>query len=796
MKRNYTLLLILCFALHAFAEVGDLFSSNGIQYQVTKEDPAAQAFEVGAVYYDSAYIFLPDSVVNGEHSYAVTNAIQWYNPQNCGLRHYLKIDMSEAKHITRLTIQRSGLIAIDTLILPPNLERFPSSFDTTDSLRGNISLMDTENLLPGIHRIWSTGTQALEDLRLHSCTSLIEADFSSYTTTFANSNMYAFCCNPFLERLVIPNTITAFDAHMFYNDIRLTDLNIPDSLAAIYNPFAEDLAMDTLRLGSKVSYLFCGFAAGWYNLRHIEVDTANTSFMSDNGVLYTKDQLTLLRYPFTRDGYSYEMSPNTESLCEGAFANGWESGYVWDVSNFNWDVKANADATPLKELVCSTRLIDLGNIGTFYGSSIRKIRGFAENHVREIPVYCFKTAAIDSIALPIGLTDIGIQAFAFTYNLRTISNLSSLKNLRFIGEGAFRDAWKLDSVDLLPCDKLLDIPESMCINDSALRFVSLPRNMQTIGDNAFKDCGSLQQIVCPAIVPIEISSNVFEGVDKQNCVLKVPARSLSLYQNAPVWQEFFHIDASGFYYIETAVSDTLAGSVTGGGAYFAGDRASVSADANPGYRFVSWSDDYPYSIRFLEVTQDESFTAIFEPIPVYSLTVVANDDTMGSVTGSGEYEEGTEVTLTATPNEGYRFVTWSDGHPYSTRIVTVTQDESFTAIFEPIPLHTLSVVANDDTMGSVTGSGEYEEGTEVTLTATPNEGYCLLSWSFSDQAADTIVYTIPTSDTVVTAFFGPCYESVEHVEHSAPSASKILFDDQIFILRCDRTYTLTGQQVK
>lgn len=726
MKRNYTLLCLLCAAIHVFGEVGDVFSRKGIQYQVTKEDLTAQSFEVSTVHYDSAYIFLPDSISNGIHTYAVTNAIQWYNPQNCALRHYRKIDMSEAKHITRLTIQRSGLIAIDTLILPPNLERFPSSFNTTDSLRGNISLMDTENLLPGIHRIWSTGTQALEDIHLSSCTSLLEADLSSYTTTFANSGLHQFSQNPFLERLVIPNTITKFIGDTFYGDIRLTDLNIPDSLIEIDNPFAQDLAMDTLRLGSKVSYLACGFTTGWYHLQHIEVDSTNASFMGDNGVLYTEDQLKLISYPFTRDGYSYEMSPNTESLCGGAFANGWESGYISDVIDFNWDVKANADATPLKELVCSTRLMDLGNTGTFYGSSIRKIRRFAENNVREIPTCCFMTAAIDSIALPFGLTDIGIQAFAFTYNLRTISNLSRLRNLRSIGEGAFRDAWKLDSVDLLPCDKLLAIPKSMCYNDSALRFVSLPRNVQSIGDQAFKDCSSLQQIICPALVPIPVDPSVFEGLDKQNCVLKVPTRSLSLYQNAPVWQEFFHMDTDGFYYIETAVSDSLAGSVTGGGAYLQGEKATVSAEANKGYRFVAWSD----------------------------------------------------------------------GHLYDTRIVTVTQDENFTAIFEPTPLHTLTVVSNDDTMGSVAGSGIYEEGAEVTLTATPNEGYCLLSWSFSDQAADTISYTIPATDTVVTAYFGPCLESVERVEQPAPSASKVLRDSQILILRGDRTYTLTGQEVR
>ena len=725
MKRTLTFLFVISLALYAFAEVNDTFSQNGIRYQVTKEDPAAQAFEVSAVYLDSAYIFLPDSVANDEYAYAVTNTIQWYNPQNCSLRHYAKIDMSEAKHITTLNSQRSGLIAIDTLILPPNLSRFPSWFHTTDSLNALVQLMDTENLLPGIHRIWSTGTQAMESLRLQECTSLLEADLSSYTTTFANSGQHQFSSNPFLERLVIPNTITKFIGDTFYGDIRLTDLNIPDSLIEIDNPFAQDLAMDTLRLGSKVSYLACGFATGWYHLQHIEVDSTNASFMGDNGVLYTEDQLKLISYPFTRSGYSYQMPPNTESLCDWAFANGWDNGEVSDVSTFNWETKKSSDAAPLKELVCCTKLTDLGNTGTFYGSSIRKIHGFSENHVREIPSICFKISAIDSIALPFGLTDIGGGAFSFTYNLRTISNLSRLRNLRFIGPEAFRDAWKLDSIDLLPCDKLLAIPKSMCYNDSALEFVSLPRNVQSIGEEAFKDCGSLRQVVCPAVVPIPIDASVFEGVNKQECVLKVPAQSISLYRNAPVWEEFFHIDTTGFYYLKTAVSDSLAGSVSGGGAYMRGDIATLSADASKGYRLVSWSD----------------------------------------------------------------------GNPYSLRMVTVTKDESFKAIFEPIPLHTLTVVANDDTMGQVTGSGVYEEGAAITLTATPREGYCLQSWSFTNEPSDTVQYIIPVSDATVTAYFAPCAEEALEPVYETSSAIKILRDGQVFIFRDDKTYTVIGQEV-
>ena len=40
-------------------------------------------------------------------------------------------------------------------------------------------------------------------------------------------------------------------------------------------------------------------------------------------------------------------------------------------------------------------------------------------------------------------------------------------------------------------------------------------------------------------------------------------------------------------------------------------------------------------------------------------------------TGAGEYEEGTEVTLTATPSEGYRFTGWSDGSTEESITITL-----------------------------------------------------------------------------------------------------------------------------
>lgn len=45
---------------------------------------------------------------------------------------------------------------------------------------------------------------------------------------------------------------------------------------------------------------------------------------------------------------------------------------------------------------------------------------------------------------------------------------------------------------------------------------------------------------------------------------------------------------------------------------------------------------------------------------VYNVMTGVNDKTMGTATGDGDYEEGTEITLTATANPGYEFVNWTD----------------------------------------------------------------------------------------------------------------------------------------
>lgn len=78
-----------------------------------------------------------------------------------------------------------------------------------------------------------------------------------------------------------------------------------------------------------------------------------------------------------------------------------------------------------------------------------------------------------------------------------------------------------------------------------------------------------------------------------------------------------------------------------------------------------------------------------------NITVVASPNDGGTVTGSGVYDEGTIVTIAATPNKYFAFSEWDDGDTNPTRDITVGDcDKTYTAIFHEISV-SLNIL-NDD----------------------------------------------------------------------------------------------------
>ncbi len=201
-------------------------------------------------------------------------------------------------------------------------------------------------------------------------------------------------------------------------------------------------------------------------------------------------------------------------------------------------------------------------------------------------------------------------------------------------------------------------------------------------------------------------------------------------------------------------------------------KVTLTAISQEGYVFESWtvnekvvSTANPYMAT---ITADTKFKANF--VTLHNVTITASE---GGTAKSNKTQVGHngQVTLTATPNEGYGFVNWTvEGKEVSTEnpyTATITAEATFVANFEALPIYAVSVSSNDDAMGTAAISAtEAIEGETVTLTATPNEGYSFVNWTVEGKEVSTQnpYTTTITEDIEIKANFKDKYNGHEYVD--------------------------------
>lgn len=142
--------------------------------------------------------------------------------------------------------------------------------------------------------------------------------------------------------------------------------------------------------------------------------------------------------------------------------------------------------------------------------------------------------------------------------------------------------------------------------------------------------------------------------------------------------------------------------------------------------------------------------------------------------GSVSILSGTVVRVRAVANTGYRFVSWNHNLPSRTgrqnnpQLVTMNQNVTMIANFERVNISYMLKVLWDDTMGRVTtngngmqdGSVSATPGSQITLTATPKDGYVFKRWeglqlagNVQNNESRTITVTMPARDLTLTAVF-------------------------------------------
>ena len=216
-----------------------------------------------------------------------------------------------------------------------------------------------------------------------------------------------------------------------------------------------------------------------------------------------------------------------------------------------------------------------------------------------------------------------------------------------------------------------------------------------------------------------------------------------------------------------SVSATDGGSVSvspaayaGGNLYVSNTVVMLTATPSNGWLFVGWTGDSTDTNTVTTVVMDQprAVQAVFQMWTTYPLSA----STLGGggvsvspapVSGSNLYLSNTLVTLTATPSNGWSFVSWTGDSTATTNVTTVLMDQprAVQALFGT----SLSLLTNGN--GQVLlnpPAGPYLFGSSVQLTALPSQGSYFFGWAGAATGLGNPISVTVTNMPGITALFG------------------------------------------
>ena len=185
----------------------------------------------------------------------------------------------------------------------------------------------------------------------------------------------------------------------------------------------------------------------------------------------------------------------------------------------------------------------------------------------------------------------------------------------------------------------------------------------------------------------------------------------------------------------------------------------IIAIPSAGYRFDHWEGSVSGQSSAISLTMDKSKNVIAYFTKTYILNVSTNPSRGGTVVpSSSTYDVGESVTLIATASNYYSFSGWGGDISGSSNNITIMMDsdKNVIASFTQIN-YSLQTIANPNEGGNVSPAyGSYPGGSNISLTATPAQGFVFRGWDISNSTSN-ILDVFMDTNKVVTAFFSKLF---------------------------------------
>jgi hypothetical protein len=221
------------------------------------------------------------------------------------------------------------------------------------------------------------------------------------------------------------------------------------------------------------------------------------------------------------------------------------------------------------------------------------------------------------------------------------------------------------------------------------------------------------------------------------------------------------------YTVTLSSNPAVGGTTSGGGPFNSGSSVTVTATANAGYTFTNWTENgivLTSSISYqFPISGNRTLVANFSAVPPTQYTVTLSSIPLagGTTSGSGPFNSGSSVTVTATANAGYTFTNWTENGIVLTSSIsyqfTISGNRTLVANFTSVipAQYTVTLLSIPLAGGTTSGSGTFNSGSSVTVTATANSGYTFTNWTKNGIAVSTnasYTFTISGNTTLVANF--------------------------------------------
>ena len=444
------------------------------------------------------------------------------------------------------------------------------------------------------------GVKGLSDYLFYNCNALTSIDIPSSLTNIGEHVFYG--CST-LTAVEIPEGVTELGNSAFQNCTGITNIEIPAGVTSIgSNAFNGCTGLTSINIPAALTHLSMYAFSGCTAIKNIYsfIPAENLFTLGENAFNnIDKDICTLYVPAGAKEAYkNAEQWKDFTNIIEFTGQCGDNLHYLFDEASgaltimgsgamYNYSLESRApwfnSRANIKEVTFIGNPTNIGNYAFKDCSALTSID--IPESVTSIGDNAFEGCALlANIELPESVTYLGLGAFSGCSALTEVNIPNSITNL---SASLFRNCTSLASIEIpssvtsisnqvfYGCSALttIEIPETVTVIDngtfencSALTRVKIPSSITNINYRAFKNCSSLTSIIIPAsattilpyafngctglksffsLIPADKLSeegvDAFSDIDKENCILYVPAGAKERYAATYGWKDFTNI---------------------------------------------------------------------------------------------------------------------------------------------------------------------------------------------------------------------------------------------------------------